>query len=109
MKCVAKCGCYFCDVDVGKMINCPLKQTSAAQVDYLHQAGVSQAVVSVRGLEQNLNCIFLPNFFLFPLVMYSFLSMWQPLKLCPRSHAQCRELTAGNIGKPDTGPAIQGT
>lgn len=70
MESIAKCGCYLYGIHVGKMINCPLKQTSEAQVDYLQCAGVFQAVVSVRGLEQNLDCKFFPNFFSFPLVMH---------------------------------------
>lgn len=41
-----------------KMINFPLKQTSEAHVDYLQCAGVFQAVVSIRCLEQKLDCIF---------------------------------------------------
>lgn len=90
------------------MINCPLKQTSVAQVDYLHGAGAFQAVASIRSLEQNVDCILFPDFFSFPSVMYIFLRAWQALKLCPGSHAQCRELSAGNIEKPGIGSAIQG-
>lgn len=55
MECVAKCGWYLCGIHIRKMISCPLKQTSEAQVDYLQCAGVFQAVVSVKGLEQNLD------------------------------------------------------
>lgn len=69
MEYITKCGCYLCGIHIGKMINFPLKQTSAAQVDYLQCAGVFQEVVSVRDLEQKLDCIFFSSFFSFPLVM----------------------------------------
>lgn len=48
-----------------KMINFPLKQTAEAHVDYLQCAGVFQAVVSIRCLEQKLDCIFSKFLFLF--------------------------------------------
>lgn len=64
-----------CVVYIGKMIKCPFKQISEAQVDYLQFASVFLEVVLIRVLEQNLDCIFFLNSFSFPLVMYSFLSM----------------------------------
>lgn len=73
MDCIAECGHYLCSIHIGKTINCPLKQTSQGQVHYLQCAGVFQVVVSVRGLEQNLDCIFFPNCFSFPLVIHSFI------------------------------------
>lgn len=76
VECIAKYGWYLSGIHIRKMINCPLKQTSEVQVDYLQCAGVFQSVVSVKGLEQNLDWIFFPNFFSFPLVMHSLLSMW---------------------------------
>lgn len=73
MESIAKCGCYLCGVHIGKMINCPLKQTFEAQVDYLQCAGVFQAVISLRSLEQSLDCMFFADSFSLPLVMHSFL------------------------------------
>lgn len=79
MDCVAKCGCYLWGIHIGKTINHPLKQTCEGQVHYLQSAGMFQAVVSVRGLEQNSDCIFFSKLLFLSLshsFIHSFLSMW---------------------------------
>lgn len=58
MEYIAKCGCYLYSMYIRKMINFILTQTSEAQVDYLQCAVMFQVVVSVKGLEQTLDCIF---------------------------------------------------